>query len=203
MKATIFAISFIFLAAGVMASEADARSSRRSYNKATKARNHVRSRAPRGVRTRQPVRRVRQPARSHYRKPVRRVRQPARSHYRKPVRRQYRQPARTHYRKPVRRQYRQPRRYYRQPVRYYGPVSRSVTLTNGQNHAIRVAVRTGNSSICSANALQGRQFLAPGTSLSVSTLGSYVCYRQLPTRYSTGSGWYRAVVNVPFTRLWF
>ena len=202
MKATIFAVLFTFSTAGAMITEAEARPNRRSYKKAAnpRASNHrsrVRTRAPRAVRTRQPVRRVRQPAR--------RVRQPARSHYRQPARSHYRQPARSYHRQPARSHYRQPvRRYYRQPVRrYYLQPVRTVSLINSNGYSIRVAVRAGNSSICSANPLQGRQYLAPGTSLTVSTRGSYVCYRQLPTRFSAGSGWYRAVITARFTRLSF
>jgi len=181
MKATIFAIMFTFSAAGVMIPEADARPNRRSYKKGPNSRHRVRTRTPRVVRKRQSVRRVRQPTRNY--------RQPTRSHYRQPARTHYRKPVRTHYRRPVR--------------RYYRPALRTITLSNSHGFAIRVAVRAGNSSVCAQNPLQGRQFLAAGTSLSVSTRGSYVCYRQLPTRVSTGSGWYRAVVSAQFTQLWF
>ncbi len=190
MKATILAIVITFAGAGVVAPEAEAQSRKRSYKKARRHRTNVRT--PRRVR--RPTRHYRKPARRHYRKPARR-------HYRKPARRHYRKPARRHYRKPARRHYRRPARRYYRPA--YRSAVKTVTLTNSQSYGIRVAVRAGHSSVCSANPVQSRQFLAPGTSMSVSTYGSYVCYRQLPTRYTSGTAWYRAVVSVRFSRLWF
>lgn len=191
MKATVFAIIFTFTAAGVMSSEAEARPNRSSYKKARSHRSHVRTRRTTVVR--------RQPARRSYRRPVR--------NYRRPARRHFRRPARRHYRKPVR-NYRTPNRYYRTPVgRYHRPGYRSVvntvTLTNSHSFTIRVAVRAGHSPSCMANPVQSRQFLAPGSSVSVSTRGSYVCYRQLPTQYTAGSGWFSAVINSSYLRLWF
>ena len=200
MKATIIAIIFTFTAAGMMSSEAEARPNRRSYKKARSNRSDARTRRTRVVNRRQPARRnYRAPARRNYRKPVRR-------NYRKPVRRNYRKPVRN-YRKPVR-NYRKPHRNYRRPVaRYYRPgyrsVVKTVTLTNSHSFTIRVAVRAGYSASCMANPVQSRQYLAPGTSVSVSTHGSYVCYRRLPTQYTAGSGWFSAVINSSYMRLWF
>ena len=75
MKATIFAIIVTFAAAGVVPSEAEARTRNRSYTKANKQRQPAR-------RVRRPVRHVRKPVRRHVRKPVRHYRQPVRRHYR-------------------------------------------------------------------------------------------------------------------------
>ena len=85
----------------------------------------------------------------------------------------------------------------------YRSALKTVRLTNSHGFTIRVAVRAGNSSICSANPVLVRQVLAPGTSVFVSTRGRYVCYRRLPTRYNAGSGWYRAVINAGLMSLWF
>ena len=200
MKATIFAIIVTFAAAGVVPSEAEARTRNRSYTKANKQRQPAR-------RVRRPVRHVRKPVRRHVRKPARRhVRKPVR-HYRKPARRHVRKPAR-HYRKPVRRHYRKPVRHYRQPVRrHYRPVYvsplKTVTVTNDHGYGIYVELRTGNSSICAANPSQGTVFLTAGSATSVSTRAAYVCYRRVGTRYTAGSVWFRSVIGVRHLSLLF
>ena len=92
------------------------------------------------------------------------------------------------------------RRHY-QPV--YIPAVNTVTLSNDHGYAIQVEIRTGNSAFCSANPSQGSFLLNAGGSATVTTPGAYVCYRRLPTHYTAGSGWFRALINARYMSLRF
>ena len=182
MKATIIAIAITFAASGFVSSDAEARSRSRSRSNATNQRRPART-----VRT--PARTVRRPVRN-VRNRVRNVRRPVRR-VRRPVRR---------VRRPVRHVPTLIRRHY-QPV--YIPAVNTVTLSNDHGYAIQVEIRTGNSAFCSANPSQGSFLLNAGGSATVTTPGAYVCYRRLPTHYTAGSGWFRALINARYMSLRF